>query len=40
MFQQEETMKFYVEIYQLMMTNINAFYENKEILSSNSSQTT
>jgi hypothetical protein len=33
-------MKFHAEVYQLMAPNINEFYENKEIFSENSSQTT
>jgi HSP90 family molecular chaperone len=39
MLQQVESMKFHVEIYQLMAPTINAFYENKEIFSENLSQT-
>jgi HSP90 family molecular chaperone len=31
MSQQVEIMKFHAEIYQLITTTINAFYENKEI---------
>jgi hypothetical protein len=39
MSQQVEVMKFYAEIYQLMTTTINTFYESKETFSKSSSQT-